>query len=143
MRFWDASAILPLVLEEAGSELARGWIHEDSDVVLWGLTRVELASAIERSAREGRLSASARRAALERSHRIAGDAHEVTDLGAVRTRAVTLLARHSLRAADAAQLAAALLIAEPDPASVTMVVFDRRLANAADREGLRVLTWPE
>ena len=143
MRFWDASAVLPLVIEEAGSELARRWINEDSDVVLWGLTRVEVVSAVERSAREGRLSATARRAALERSHRIAGDAHEVTDLSAVRSRAVALLARHPLRAADAAQLAAALLIAETDPASLAMVVLDRRLASAAEREGLHVLTWPE
>jgi len=57
-------------------------------------------------------------------------------------RALPLLARHPLRAADAAQLGAALLVADPDPASLVMVVLDRRLAAAAEREGLVVLTWP-
>jgi hypothetical protein len=52
------------------------------------------------------------------------------------------LARHALRAADAAQLGAALVVADPDPSSLLMVVLDQRLADAAAREGLRVLTWP-
>jgi hypothetical protein len=55
LRFWDASAILPLIVEEPGSELALGWLRDDQDLMLWGLTRLELASAIERRAREGLL----------------------------------------------------------------------------------------
>ena len=62
---------------------------------------------------------------------------------AVRSRAVPLLARHALRAADAAQLGAALIVADPEPSSLVMVVFDHRLAVAAEREGLSVFTWPE
>ena len=72
----------------------------------------------------------------------ATDASEVTDLAAVRVRAVPVLGRHALRASDAAQLGAALLVADPDPRSLTMVVLDRRLADAALREGLKVLSWP-
>jgi antitoxin (DNA-binding transcriptional repressor) of toxin-antitoxin stability system len=80
----------------------------------------------------------------ERLERLAGRAsHEVSDLAAVRVRAIALLARHSRRAADAMQLGAALLVAAPDPASLIMTVLDKRLAAAAEREGLRVLTWPE
>lgn len=143
MRFWDASAVLPLIVEESGSELSLRWLREDADIILWGLTRVELASAIERRAREQMLRPADRAAALRRCERLANDAHEVTDLSAVRVRAIALLARHSLRAADALQLGAALLVADPDPASLTMAVLDRRLAAAAEREGLRVLTWGE
>lgn len=143
MRFWCTSAILPLVVEEPGSDLVARWIEEDDSVVVWGLTRLEVTSAVERAARSGRLSSAQRRAVMERASRIAADAHEVTDLDAVRARALGLVARHPLRAADAAQLAAALLIADPDPASLAMVVLDRRLADAAEREGLRVLTWPD
>ena len=73
--------------------------------------------------------------------RIANDAHEVSDIAAVRVRSVALLARHPLRAADAAQLGAALLVADSDPSSLAMVVLDQRLAKAAQREGLQVLTW--
>jgi uncharacterized protein with PIN domain len=143
LRFWDASAILPLIVEEPGSKLARGWLREDQDVMLWGLTRLELASAIERRAREGLLRSPERAAALRRAQRIADDAHEVVDLAAVRARGAAVLARHALRAADAAQLGAALLVADPEYASLTMVVLDRRLAAAAEREGLSVLTWPD
>jgi hypothetical protein len=143
LRFWDASAILPLIVEEPGSELARDWLREDRDVMLWGLTRLELTSAIERRAREGLLRPAERAAALRRSQRIADDAHEIVDLAAVRSRGAAVLARHALRAADAAQLGAALLVADPDPASLTMVVLDRKLAAAAEREGVIVLTWPE
>jgi len=142
LRFWDTSGLVPLVLEEPGTDLALGLLREDPDVVVWGLTRLELASAIERAVREGRVPASARRPALQRIERIAADAHEVSDLAAVRARAIPLVARHPLRAADAVQLGAALLVADPDPSSLTMVVLDRRLAEAAEREGLRVLTWP-
>jgi hypothetical protein len=141
VRFWDASALVPLVVKEEGTELCRGWLREDGEVLLWGLTRVELASAIERRAREGALDRTERRAALRRIERIAEDAHEVSDLTAVRSRALALLARHSLRAADATQLGAALLVADPDPSSLEMAVLDQRLASAAEREGLRVLTW--
>jgi hypothetical protein len=65
------------------------------------------------------------------------------DLAAVRSRASAVLARHALRATDAAQLGAALLVADPEPSSLCMVVLDRRLAMAAEREGLGVLTWPD
>jgi len=86
-------------------------------------------------------SAPERVRALERLVRIANDAHEVSDIAAVRVRSVALLARHPLRAADAAQLGAALLVADSDPSSLAMVVLDQRLAKAAQREGLQVLTW--
>jgi hypothetical protein len=130
-----------LIIAEAGSELVTTWLRDDPEVVIWGWTRVELASAVERRAREGRLNSAERRSALQRIERVANDAHEVLDLSAVRTRAAVALARHSLRAADAGQLAAALLVAEPLPSSLAMVVLDRRLADAAEREGLSVLSW--
>jgi hypothetical protein len=64
---------------------------------------------------------------------------EVEDLAAVRSRAMALLSRHPLRAAEAAQLGAALLAAEADPSSMTFVCLDEPLALAAEREGFRVL----
>jgi len=142
LRFWDTSALAPLLFEEPATALVRTWLKEDSEMLLWALTRLELISSIERRAREGILASNDRAEALLRADRIAGDAHEVTDLAAVRTRAASLLGRHPLRAADAAQLGAALLVGDPDPASLTMVVLDRRLAEATRREGLGVLTWP-
>jgi uncharacterized protein len=139
VRFWDASAVVPLVIQEASTEMVSGWLEADPEMLLWGLTRVEIVSAIERRAREGILSMAARTAALRRIDRIAGAAHEVTDLLAVRSKSIALLGRYPLRAADATQLGAALVVADPEPASLTMAVLDRRLAEAAAREGLEIL----
>ena len=65
---------------------------------------------------------------------------EVTEVLAVRARADALLARHPLRAADAGQLGAALLVREEPADALTFVCLDRRLSLAAEREGLRVAT---
>jgi hypothetical protein len=53
------------------------------------------------------------------------------------------LARHALRAADSLQLGAALVASEGDPTSLEFVCLDRNLADAAEREGFVVKTWPE
>jgi predicted nucleic acid-binding protein len=45
---------------------------------------------------------------------------------------------HPLRAADALQLAAAVVAAEGIPASLSIVTLDERLAAAARREGFVV-----
>lgn len=143
MRFWDTSAIVPLAVEERGSDLVRAWLPEDAEVAIWGMTPLECASAIERRVREGAVPRQQRQPLLGWFQRFSSAASEVTDVMSVRIRAVQLVARHALRAADAAQLGAALLVAESDPSSLTIVCLDRGLADAAAREGFAVLTWPE
>ncbi len=140
MRYWDSSALVPLIHEEAASDRVRGWLREDPVVATWALTRLEIAAAIERLVREGRMDAAGRRSALDLLARLSSSWHEVNDVAAVRTRALGLVARHPLRSADAAQLAAALLIADPDPSSVQIVCLDARLCEAGEREGMRVLS---
>lgn len=139
MRYWDASALVPIVIAEPQSRMVRKWVADDPVIVTWAWTRVELASAIERRAREGAITPAQRRDALDRFTRLANAWDEVSDLFPVRRRAIQLLARHPLRAADSAQLAAALLVSESDPASLTFVCLDDRLSQAAEREGFPVL----
>lgn len=105
----------------------------------WAWTRVEVVGAIERRVREGKLTREGRQAVLAHAANLAVKWTEIVDLTAVRKRALTLLARHPVRAADAAQLAAALFVAEDDPASLVFVCLDERLADAAEREGFTVL----
>ncbi len=140
MKFWDSSAVVPLVIDEASSATVRAWLKADPHQVFWALTGVEVTSAIERRVREGVIDRSDRSSLLVHVRRLAADATEVADIASVRTLATSLLARHPLRAADALQLAAALVVAAGDPASWTFVVLDRRLADAAEREGFQVLT---
>lgn len=144
MRYWDASAIVPLVVAEASTEKVRSWLADDPAVVTWAWTRVELAGAVERRVREGALTRQQRRSALERFDRLAESWDEVTDILAVRAQALPLLARHPLRAADAAQLGAALLVGTGQaPSKLIFVCLDTRLAAAAELEGLSVLPAPD
>ena len=63
---------------------------------------------------------------------------EILPSEAVRGIAQRLLRVHALRAADSLQLAAALVAAERDPASLPLVSLDQRLGEAATREGFTV-----
>jgi predicted nucleic acid-binding protein len=60
--------------------------------------------------------------------------------GSVRLTADRLLRVHPLRAADAFQLAAAISAIEERPSSLWLVTLDRGLAQAAEREGFKVIT---
>jgi uncharacterized protein len=130
---------VPLVVEEPMTDQVREWLHDDLEMVTWGWTSVELASAVERRAREGLLTRPQRRQVLDSFRRLADGWDEVIDLVAVRSRAIPILARHPLRAADAAQLAAALVVAD-GRRGLPFVCLDERLALAAEREGLSVLS---
>ena len=57
----------------------------------------------------------------------------------VRRAAARLLRVHPLRAADALQLAAAIVGSEDRPETLPFVTLDDRLADAATREGFRVI----
>ncbi|WP_419947779.1 type II toxin-antitoxin system VapC family toxin [Candidatus Palauibacter sp.] len=138
MRYWDASALVPLIVSEPGSRLARAWLLEDDHVVTWAWTRTEITSAIERRTREGTLTRGERRTALDRLRGFAAGWDEIIDLLAVRVRANAVLARHPLRAADAGHLGAALLVNEQLSDPLLFLCLDQRLCDAAEREGLGV-----
>jgi len=140
MRFWDASALVPLVVAEASSKGLRR-LASEGGIVTWCLSSVEISSAIERRARQGALGAAGRRAALDTLAELAGVWTEITAIAQVRERACRLLAVHRLRAADALQLAAALVAAGDRPSGHEFVCTDRRLAEAAAREGYRMARW--
>ncbi len=137
MRFWDASAIVPLLVpEERSVECTRLLV---APPLVWALTPVEIVSAIERRARDGGLAPEDRKAANRRLAELRRAWAEIQDLEMVRSRAERLLAVHRLRAADALQLGAALVACEEQPADVGFVCLDRDLTIAAEREGFEVL----
>ena len=83
------------------------------------------ARGTRRRTREGSLLSMQRREVLARFDAFAGNWDEVTDVLAVRSRANALLARHPLRAADAGQLGAALLVQEQLAGPLTFVCLDQ------------------
>jgi len=65
VRFWDASALVPLCVDEGrGAEVDR-LLREDPRMTVWWGTPVECASAIARRRRAGALSATEQDSALE------------------------------------------------------------------------------
>jgi predicted nucleic acid-binding protein len=89
--FWDSSALVPVLLPEARSDVLTALLTADKEIVIWWATPLECQSAIYR--------------------------------------------RHPLRAADALQLAAALIWCEEQPHGETFVSLDDRLRGAASKEG--------
>jgi uncharacterized protein len=139
MRFWDASAIIPLLAEEPARERLMALLDEDSQMVAWWGTLVEIASAVARREREELINAQDAGALLGVARRLAESWHEIVPSEAVRRAAERLLRTHPLRAADSLQLAAAVIAADHDPTSLDFVCLDVRLASAARREGFSVL----
>jgi len=139
MRFWDASAIVPLLMTEATTKVVQGLAAADSAMLVWWATEVECAAAIARLERDGALEAAAAIDAFDRLKRLGQGWHEVDPSDAIREAAVRFLRVHQLRAADALQLAAAFVAAERRPSSFEIVTLDERLATAARKEGF-VLT---
>lgn len=134
MQYWDASALVPLCTQERSTLRLRALARE-GPIVTWCLSYVEIASAIERRAREKHLSTTARLRALENLAALAAAWVEVTAVAAVRDQALALLARHPLRAADALQLGAAAVAAGGLVTGHSFLCADVRLRNAAAREG--------
>lgn len=139
MRFWDASAVIPLIADEPSRDRMVGRLEEDSQILAWWGTPVEVASALARREREGRLSADDAANALASLHHLADAWHEIVPSDVVRRMAERLLRVHPLRAADSLQLAAAVIAADHDPPTVEFVCLDERLNAAARREGFIVI----
>ena len=140
MRFWDSSAIVPLLVAESFSTEVMAEYESDPEAIVWWATEVECVSALARLERDGSLDGPATVDALERLRGLAGAWREVQPIARVRQTAIRLLRVHRLRGADALQLAAAIAAAEDHPASLPLVTLDGRLAQAAEREGFRVVS---
>jgi uncharacterized protein len=139
----DTSAFVKLIVDEDGSDDARRWFDTAALAATSVVTYPETCSALTRRARDGgpasRLQAwlsalEARWAHTTRIHideRLAG----------------SLAIKHGLRGMDAIHLAASIAVREralarSSSASVAVAAFDRRLLEAAEREGFATLGGP-
>lgn len=139
MRFWDTSAIIPLLVREPSSAALKVERGLDREMIVWWGTQVECTSTIARLERIGELTSGRVTVALDRFDALRRTWDEVEPAEVVRTRARRLLRVHPLRAADALQLAAALAAAEGRPDALPFVCLDGRLNGAAEREGFEIV----
>lgn len=138
MKYWDSSALVSIVVEEPRTRLLRTMRQDDPEQTVWCLSEVEIAAALARREREG-ADAGPIETAREDLSKLVRRWRPVTAVESVRARALRLVRTHSLRAADALQLAAALVASDDKPEGMPFVCLDDRLRDAARREGFPVL----
>src|SRR2546422_2875712 len=80
VRFWDSSAVVPLLIHQQRSSRAASWVSGDNAMVVWTLTPVEVVSALRRLVRERTLSEDAARVAEIRLGEMMERCHVVIDV---------------------------------------------------------------
>jgi predicted nucleic acid-binding protein len=139
MRFWDTSALVPLVIPETTSDAVARLLRDDAEILVAWTTTIECASAFARKHRDRSANETQLAAALGRLRDLSRHWSVLEPTNALRLLAEKLVLRHAVRAADAIQLASAALAAEVSEEPLEFVCFDNRLALAATTEGLRVV----
>jgi uncharacterized protein len=139
VKFWDASAVVPLLIAEVSTRRLLALAAEDPAMLVWWGSEVECASALARAEREAAVNANGIVAAFSRLGQLKAAWHEINPSDAVRETATRFLRVHPLRAADALQLGAAFAAAEGRPASLEFITLDDRLCVAARKEGFAVV----
>jgi uncharacterized protein len=136
--FWDASAIVPLCVPVDNPARSRRLLREHSPVVWWS-TSTEVVSALARLKRGRILLEEHHRAASRRLAMLRVSWREIQPTNRLRDMAELRLDRYELRAADALQLAAALVWCNERPKNRAFLCRDIRLREAARREGFAVI----
>ena len=137
--FWDTSALVPLCVEQGKSRVARVALRKKS-IAAWWITPVEMVSALARLLRQEDIDQRDFGLALTRLASLRKSWIEILPTERVRDLAQDLLRRHPLRAADATQLAAALVWSRGYPQNRTFVCADGALTESAVLEGFEVET---
>jgi len=139
VRYWDPSAIVPMVALEGASAAVTEEFARDGSVVTWWASRVECASALARRERDGGLDRRGVDISRLRLRLLQQGWQEIDASENLRQTAIRLLRVHALRTGDALQLAAAIEASEGSPQTLSFVTLDDRLAEAAEKEGFPVL----
>ena len=139
MRFWDTSALVPLLVAERSSSTVGELYRTDPHIAVAWTAAIECSSACVRQHREHKISDTQLTRLLERLHTLSDAWHFAESTIEVRVGAERLVARHGLRAGDAIQLASAIAMNEVGKRGPDVVCLDRRLTLAATAEGLHVV----
>jgi predicted nucleic acid-binding protein len=139
MRFWDSSALIPLLVHEQSSDAMRAILSSDRRITASVITPIEIESALWRRRHHDEMDAEQHMSAEEMFAELTASWSEIADIISAQRIALDLLSRHTLRAADAIQLATAIVASNATVASLPFVTLDRDLRAAARAEGFTVL----
>jgi len=137
--YLDTSALIKRYVNETGSTDVREWIRSADDKAITLITRAEMSAGINRLLRMKLLSQKDFGDALEEFRSDWVDYHRLPISETLVARADALACEHVLRGYDAIHLAAALTWQELLGLPVTLVTYDRELAEAARASGMAVL----
>lgn len=135
MVYFDSSALVKLVVDEDGSDLAAElWDHCDA-ALSSRLAYPEVRAALAAAGRNDDLERRDLLAALDMWEQLWAAARPVELTVDVERRAGELASRHALRGADAVHLASALVVG---PTDLVVAVWDRRLRAGVVAEHLAI-----
>lgn len=137
--FWDTSGLVPLCCFQPQTTKSHQTARVYARQVVWWGTIVEAINSFHRLVRNGHLTPAARSQAERRLDYLRSRWNEVQPTEEVRQRAERLLAVHRIRAADALQLAAALVWCSNRPRTRVFVGADSALLDAAEAEGFTTI----
>lgn len=133
--YFDSSALVKLVLDETGSDLAADLWNGCDAALASRLAYPEVCSALAAASRNHDLKKSEASAAADEWETFWASMRPIELSADVERVAGGLAARHRLRGAEAVHLAGALALT---PADVTVAVWDKRLHAGAAAVGLSV-----
>lgn len=137
--FWDTSGIVPLCCRQPQTSQANQTARLYGKQVVWWATPIEAVSALNRLLREGLLTTEQRGQAFRRLDYLRHRWSEIQPTDELRQHAERLLGPHKLCAADALQLAAALVWCNNHPRGRQFIGADNELATAAEAEGFSII----
>lgn len=136
LAFWDGSAFVKLLVDEAGSEVAERLWNDQSPAAASRLVVPEVSAALVAARRDGRLDDTARSSALREWRRYESEIDFFEETPEIAGRAGDLAGTHPLSGADAVHLATVLSLRDRD---LVIATWDRRLSAAATAEELTVV----
>lgn len=137
LAFWDTSALVALCVRQRTTPRAIA-LYKSYEAVVWWATPVEIASAFARLVRMQQLGSAEWIKARKLAATLADSWFVVQPSDALRARAVQLVDRYDLRAADSLQLAAAFEWCENMPHGRVFLTAGQKLKEAALLSGFDV-----
>jgi uncharacterized protein len=139
MSFWDSSAIITIFLPHQSTHDLNALSKADDNMAVWWGTTVEVHAGLMRLQRMGEVDEDTRSRLLREALNLLMLAADIDPTDEICELACRVAQLYPLTAADALQLAAALVWAEHQPRGLGFVCLDDRLREAAYREGFEVL----
>jgi predicted nucleic acid-binding protein len=136
--FWDTSALIPLCVKQRSTTTVQGLSTQYKKAVWWS-TPVEMRSGFARLVRMGQLPPNEHVQAQVRLENMRSDWLEIDPSEALREQAERLVDRFPLKAADAQQLAAALIWCLGRTNGRAFLSGDSQLLDAARQLGFQAV----